>query len=127
MTNNSCNCFCNKLVKFLRGKDFDERSLTSQEKFAETGLQIFDKLILGSLVWITLPYAFTINEVLKDPKMDKLDLAKLANSFLKPFESGSFLFCWLLVAVILFVISVVVRRRALDYFDRYDANKKLRK
>ena len=44
MTNNTCDYFCNKLVKFIRGKDFDDRSLAAQEKFAETGLQLSDKL-----------------------------------------------------------------------------------
>ena len=123
MTNNTCDSFCNKLVKFIRGKDFGDRSLAAQEKFAETGLQLSDKLFLGALIWFTLPFAFTVNELLKDPKFDKLPFTDLVLVVLKPFGSTSFLFFIFLTTVFLFVTAAYVRRRALDDYDKYELNK----
>ena len=56
MTNNSSVCFCKKLARFFRGKDFNERSLKSQEKFAESAMKLSEIIAFGSFVWLKALY-----------------------------------------------------------------------
>ena len=70
-----------------------------------------------------MPLAFTLNELLKKPKFDKLPLTDLVLVVFKPFGSTSFLFFMFLTTVFLFVTAAYVRRRALDDYDKYELNK----
>lgn len=116
-------CILSRLNKFIFGKKFDERSLLAQEKLAETGLLIFDKIILGALVWLTLPFVFNFNLLMGSQFSTNYSWDQIGSRFFGPMLNSSFFWFWLSIFLMLIVIAEYVRRVALDHFDNYSNNK----